>query len=448
MNKFAIYTAIVGGYDNILQPLVTDERFDYILFTNDIAEKQIGVWQVRPIPYHNDIQTKIARRVKTHPEELLPEYEFTVWMDGSFQIKSHLFYEQIIDYSRKGTEIAVRKHPARDCAYDEATICALWRLEYEEIILNWIKFLQKNKFPHNYGLYETGIIFRHNSTLIKQLDQLWWTCIEKYSKRDQLSFTLCLFKTGLHCTPLFEDDSDEQTSRYYNLFRIHKNEKGKRLETNSRNYPFLFWYFTLHPEKEKDTFLPEIRRKYEVICRTPNPKMTTRILRKYYKEKIKRYGRKNKDFDMEGYSQWVDQLKNAKDHFVPYTDKPFERQPGDPKVYAFYLTQFHAVPENDRAHGKGFTEWTNVASATPQFVGHYQPKIPYDLGFYNLLMPGVMERQVEIAKTYGIYGFCFYYYWFSGKKLLEKPLEYFLHSDIDFHYHLCWRNKHRKQRFQ
>lgn len=147
------------------------------------------------------------------------------------------------------------------------------------------------------------------------------------------------------------------------------------------------------------------------------------------------------------YSEWTHALKHDTSHFVSYTTIPFTRKFSDPKVYAFYLTQFHAIPENDFAHGKGFTEWTNVANSTPQFVGHYQPKIPYDLGFYNLLMPGVMERQVEIAKDYGVYGFCFYYYWFSGKKLLEKPLEYFLHSNIDFHFHLCWATENWSKRW-
>lgn len=152
------------------------------------------------------------------------------------------------------------------------------------------------------------------------------------------------------------------------------------------------------------------------------------------------------DFGKE-YAKWINCLKQDKMQFVPFTQSPFKRQDGDVKVYAFYLTQFHAIPENDDAHGKGFTEWTNVAAASPQFVGHYQPKIPYDLGFYNLLMPGVMERQVEIAKAYGVYGFCFYYYWFSGRKLLEKPLEYFLHSDIDFHFHLCWATENWSKRW-
>lgn len=157
---------------------------------------------------------------------------------------------------------------------------------------------------------------------------------------------------------------------------------------------------------------------------------------------FQRWKARHRVFSWPSYGRWVEEIHQDKSQFVPFTDKPYERKERDVKIFAYYLTQFHAISENDEAHGKGFTEWTNVASAQPHFVGHYQPKIPYDLGFYNLLMPGVMERQVEIAKAYGIYGFCFYYYWFSGKKVLEKPLEYWLqHKEIDFHYHFCWANE-------
>ena len=141
------------------------------------------------------------------------------------------------------------------------------------------------------------------------------------------------------------------------------------------------------------------------------------------------------------YSDWLLDLKCNTSLFVPFTKKPFKRKKTDVKIFAHYLPQFHAIPENDKNYGKGFTEWRNVASAIPLFVGHYQPKIPYDLGFYTLDNIEVIQRQVEIAKAYGIYGFCFYWYWFSGKKLLEKPLYQFLKSDIDFHFHLCWCNE-------
>ena len=158
--------------------------------------------------------------------------------------------------------------------------------------------------------------------------------------------------------------------------------------------------------------------------------------------KLLQWKSRHRVFSWPAYGKWVETIHQDKSQFVPFTSQPYVRKEGDTKIFAYYLTQFHAIPENDEAHGKGFTEWTNVASCASHYVGQYQPKIPYDLGFYNLLMPGVMERQVEIATSYGVYGFCFYYYWFSGKKVLEKPLEYWLeHKEIDFHYHFCWANE-------
>lgn len=162
-----------------------------------------------------------------------------------------------------------------------------------------------------------------------------------------------------------------------------------------------------------------------------------RITKKILVKKCKPFY-KTQQVSIRRYAEWIDTLKTDHSHFVQYDNNSFSREPNDVKIYAFYLPQFYAIPENDNAYGKGFTEWTNVTQITPQFIGHEQPKIPYDLGFYNLKMPGIIERQVELAKNYGIYGFCFYYYWFSGHKLLKDPLDYFLHSDIDFHFHLCW----------
>lgn len=112
------------------------------------------------------------------------------------------------------------------------------------------------------------------------------------------------------------------------------------------------------------------------------------------------------------------------------------------KVIAFYLPQFHTIPENDQAYGEGFTEWTNTKKAKPLFEGHLQPKTPLNENYYCLLDDGVMRDQALLAKEYGIYGFCYYHYWFNGKKLLERPIEKMLDDKaIDIKFCLCWANE-------
>ena len=190
MKRFAIYTALIGGYDSIKQPRVVDERFDYYLFTDDVKELHVGVWEIRHVDYTNPDKTRIARWVKTHPHVLLPDYKATLWIDANLEITSAFMYERCAELMSKNIQLASVKHPQRDCIYDEAYW--VYGLDVEKNIFNWCHFLRSINYPRHNGLYETNVLYRKNDESVNKVNEEWWNAISEYSRRDQLSLNYVL----------------------------------------------------------------------------------------------------------------------------------------------------------------------------------------------------------------------------------------------------------------
>lgn len=142
------------------------------------------------------------------------------------------------------------------------------------------------------------------------------------------------------------------------------------------------------------------------------------------------------------FNKLIARSKNLGQSYVSYKKHSIlESSVETVKNIALYLPQFHNIPENDEWWGQNFTEWQNVVKAIPQYDGQHQPQLPVDLGFYDLMNKQIWQQQIEMAKNYGLYGFCYYFYWFNGRRILEKPLNLFLENqDLDMPFCLFWAN--------
>lgn len=199
-----------------------------------------------------------------------------------------------------------------------------------------------------------------------------------------------------------------------------------------------------------------VKKLIKKIIKTYMPFIYKPIHEKRTKKKMKQDGILTYNYNVseDDYKAIMDQMYSNfdkpenKSTYVAYNENKYDKKNEKLKIICHYLPQYHSFPENNEWWGKGFTEWNNVTKATPHFIGHMQPKLPYDIGFYDLSIKENIIKQIKLAKQYGIYGFSIYYYWFNRHRLMEKPLDIILdNKDLDINFCINWANENWTKRW-
>jgi hypothetical protein len=213
--KKVIYTCLVGKYDELMQPKVVDTSYDYICFSNDFVEQNIGVWKIRKIPFDHPDKTRLSRYVKFFPNKVLAEYEYSVWLDANLRIQTENFYKSIERQISCGNLIAQVPHvlPPIDCIYDEIKYAfKLTRISFRDARKQY-KHLKQDGFPSHYGLFENNIIARfHNDLLVKKISEDWWREYMAFSKRDQFSLMYVYWKNSYTPSLIFGSKENSRNS--------------------------------------------------------------------------------------------------------------------------------------------------------------------------------------------------------------------------------------------
>lgn len=217
--KVVIYTVVTGAYDKINDPDYLDDRFEYAIVTDQTVES--AVWKRHPIPdkIKNYSSLEQARYIKTHPHEIFSDYDYTIFIDGNVIIKQDI-WPLINGMIASGKKIAIHKHQNRDCLYDEArAVYAQGRVGLIDV-LRQVKHYHKMGMPRHFGLFETNIIIRDNSSVeIMNMMNDWWTEMLNYTKRDQLSFTYVLWKNSKSVDYVYSLGTNSRKSAFFDVIR-------------------------------------------------------------------------------------------------------------------------------------------------------------------------------------------------------------------------------------
>ena len=222
--KVVVYTAISGGFDDLRTHKFLTDEFDYVCFT-DQPVKSLHAWEIRPMKeYTNCNPVRKAKYYKMFPDKLFPEYEYSVWVDGKYEIVGPDFEQRIKEKISNDTLLSCVSHPDRDCIYKEAELCIKLKKDDPDIIKKQVEFLKNENYPENNGLFDMCFIFRkHNNSRVKEIMKDWWSIVEEYSRRDQLSFCYALWKNDYKVDHLFSpSDSPVAGNNKDYIFHFHK----------------------------------------------------------------------------------------------------------------------------------------------------------------------------------------------------------------------------------
>ena len=194
----AVYTCIAGGYDNLLRLKCRDPRWDYVCFTDNpamLCRPEHNGWKIRPLKFSSLDNVRNARWHKLHPHELFGEYRYSIWIDGNVQVRSSLLYDTADKFIESGETLFVPQHPQRDCVYEEAKTILEMSKDSPEVVNGQLEFLRSQGMPEHAGLHETNVIFRrHDDASVIAMMEDWFSYVERFSRRDQLSFDFVLWK--------------------------------------------------------------------------------------------------------------------------------------------------------------------------------------------------------------------------------------------------------------
>lgn len=221
MNKIAVYTCIVGEYDDLLQPAVVADDFDYICFVKHgtATTKKNGVWRIVELPDLKLDNISLSRYPKLNPHICLPDYEYSLWIDGNLEICSTGLYQHTRSAMYKNVLYAGVEHPSRQCVYKEAIAVIQEGRDRLSNVLKTMRFLKANSCPKNIGLFENNIILRnHTNVNVVAANELWWSLFSRYSKRDQLTGRYCFFAHKVSCELLLEAG---QHAKSYDGIKFH-----------------------------------------------------------------------------------------------------------------------------------------------------------------------------------------------------------------------------------